>query len=352
MSKLPSVLIDPYVLCLSAYEGGDDGFDAFVEKITAWSELTARSDIEILFSEDCLLGMYEDNCYPNEYKIRSFYRANPKEYVDEQTLCTIVKTVLDSTPTLESRSKIKTVLFDEKTCQINPREIIERLQEKTQSSFKHCLNLFSLWNSLSDIEHVIGSNCDGFKDDFDGQLSINSTIHDAEYFGKGELQIDFPVSLDCHHPVCRCFDEILEQVDILDLWNNARDQDAVTDAINRQTLLLIKAGIPNNQSNYRLGTNLLDSLQGWNFSKRADWARNFIETCARIILQNPKNPIRPFWEDIDKKIRKIRNADGAKAYRTRITKKSEGFRLMFWKLSDGTIEFANVGSKNELIIYE
>lgn len=44
---------------------------------------------------------------------------------------------------------------------------------------------------------------------------------------------------------------------------------------------------------------------------------------------------------------RTRESDKAKAYRMHLTKSHEGFRLMFWRLEDGSIEFANVGPKFE-----
>ena len=35
------------------------------------------------------------------------------------------------------------------------------------------------------------------------------------------------------------------------------------------------------------------------------------------------------------------------AFRTHINKSNEALRLMFWKLNDGRLEFANVGPKGE-----
>ncbi|MBU3000984.1 hypothetical protein KO491_14155 [Roseovarius nubinhibens] len=44
---------------------------------------------------------------------------------------------------------------------------------------------------------------------------------------------------------------------------------------------------------------------------------------------------------------KIRPTDKAKARRVHLTSGHEGFRLMFWELTDGSLEFANVGPKFE-----
>jgi len=75
-----------------------------------------------------------------------------------------------------------------------------------------------------------------------------------------------------------------------------------------------------------------------------------IESCARIVLGVPKNPIKEFRINSkptsDQRVRH----DGSLAYRTHLTKKGAGLRLMIWIRPDGTFEFANMGDKDELEI--
>jgi hypothetical protein len=75
-----------------------------------------------------------------------------------------------------------------------------------------------------------------------------------------------------------------------------------------------------------------------------------VESCARIVLGIPKNPINEFRERVDGNAKQRKREDGALAFRTHLTKKGVGLRLMFWRHTDGTIEFANIGGKGELLI--
>jgi len=74
-----------------------------------------------------------------------------------------------------------------------------------------------------------------------------------------------------------------------------------------------------------------------------------IETCARIVIGYPKNELAPFRIDANSSKQRSRE-DGSRAFRTHLTKKGPGFRLMFWETPTGLIEFANVGDKDELVI--
>lgn len=135
-----------------------------------------------------------------------------------------------------------------------------------------------------------------------------------------------------------------------ELWDGAKDEQGVRDAIEFSIEELIEAAIDaDHREEYVLGSSFIDSLQAWGFGSRQDYAMLLVESCARIVLGQPKNEIKAFW--IDKKTKRQRKRDdGAFAYRTHLTKKGAGYRLMFWKRQDNTIEFANVGDKDELEI--
>lgn len=77
-----------------------------------------------------------------------------------------------------------------------------------------------------------------------------------------------------------------------------------------------------------------------------------IESCARIVLGIPKNTLNEFRENSKATSKQRVREDGALAFRTHLTKKGIGLRLMFWKKQNGTIEFANIGDKDELEICE
>ncbi|HOO49872.1 MAG TPA: hypothetical protein PLK94_01140, partial [Alphaproteobacteria bacterium] len=100
---------------------------------------------------------------------------------------------------------------------------------------------------------------------------------------------------------------------------------------------------------YTIGSNFLTSARKWGFDKNKSDANILIESCARIILDCPKNEVNVFRES-ENTDKQRKRADGALAFRTHLTKRGVGFRLMFWRHTDGKIEFANVGSKNELEI--
>ncbi len=63
------------------------------------------------------------------------------------------------------------------------------------------------------------------------------------------------------------------------------------------------------------------------------------ESCARIAFGNPKNALNE-WHAAELR-------PGWRAFRTHLTKRGPGYRLMFWRRPDKRIVFANVGPKRE-----
>lgn len=79
-----------------------------------------------------------------------------------------------------------------------------------------------------------------------------------------------------------------------------------------------------------------------------DHASVILETCARLLMDMPKNEVLPFLDAAPSKggKRQLHRADGARAFRTHITKSHEALRLMAWQNED-IWELANVGPKSD-----
>ena len=93
---------------------------------------------------------------------------------------------------------------------------------------------------------------------------------------------------------------------------------------------------------FQVGEQFLESAKRNGFGTRM----NVIDSCARILLDVPKNYIESFRVGADSYKQRFRG-DGAGTFRTHLTKDGPGYRLMFWQLKDGSLRFANVGPKPE-----
>lgn len=109
---------------------------------------------------------------------------------------------------------------------------------------------------------------------------------------------------------------------------------------------------PKTQMSYRVGQHFMASLCHNEASGTSRFATAVMESCARVLVGNPKYPVGPLKraDATGKKVPIVR-ADGAIAMRTQVNKSHEALRLMFWVDRNRTIELANVGPKFEFQIH-
>ena len=104
---------------------------------------------------------------------------------------------------------------------------------------------------------------------------------------------------------------------------------------------------------FSIGAHFFDSLKRWGASADGKLASSTLESCARVVARMPKSEINRFFRPSGQRNKTediTRSSDRAEAWRTHVSKDHEAIRLMFWRKSDGSIEFANIGAKSELEI--
>ena len=100
------------------------------------------------------------------------------------------------------------------------------------------------------------------------------------------------------------------------------------------------------RKSYAFGNDFLTSAQhaGYFASDGLSLNKHLAETCARIILAQPKSDLNTFQT-------KTIN-DNWKSLRTHLTERGRAYRLMLWQTPNGSVVFANIGVKAELAISE
>jgi hypothetical protein len=96
---------------------------------------------------------------------------------------------------------------------------------------------------------------------------------------------------------------------------------------------------------FTFGSEFISSAKACGFVGETGAKHLLCESCARILLGNPKNQERPFTC--------APLGENWGAFRSHLTKSGPAFRLMYWVHSSGHVVFANIGPKQELrISYE
>ena len=183
-------------------------------------------------------------------------------------------------------------------------------------------------------------------------IAVKADIHDIGLVSTdSQLKCTLPISISQRIPVVFSHEQLIESLDLWTVWDGASSEEAVRLCIDARVKNIISSGtIDDAICNFVIGEGFVASLHTWNADSRRDYAMVTVESCARIVLGIPKNPINEFRENAEGAATQRRRDNGALAFRTHLTKKGVGLRLMFWKCTDGTIEFANIGSKDELEI--
>jgi hypothetical protein len=140
--------------------------------------------------------------------------------------------------------------------------------------------------------------------------------------------------------------DFLESLDPEPVWRHAEDAVQLHLAI---SLELAKAhrlsldelplkGVPH----FCIGSEFLPSLRSHGALARGALANVVRVKCAQVMLSKPQAAPKPFNE--------TRSLDEAEGFRVHLSKDHAAFRLMYWARPDGSTEFANIGTKRELLI--
>ncbi len=347
--------VDPYLLCLPNPCHSLDQIEGFVNALLGWSEMLHRRDTCVLVSDSARIALLDDGEYPYPHRLRELLRKHSCEIADHETICRLAQSLVERTPSLEESYGVNAVLLDEKKTQVEPSVMVDRLKNKTRSAFIEMLVIVSVKQqamaSSMCTQTIIASVMGDSDSETDvSDIHLNSEVHEWSWIDKERHPLPaFPAVVAASMPVATSHDALLQQLGVWEVWDNAKNEEAAIDAINLCIEEIVASGVRQQRERFQLGARFLESARHWGFGSRSDYARLLIETCARIVLDVPKNTIEEFLE-AGSATRQRRRDDGALGFRTHLTKKGAGFRLMLWRLPDRMIEFANVGDKDELII--
>lgn len=355
MAAFPDIVVDPYLVCLPQASESLEQLEAFVENLLGWADLLNRGDVNVHFPSACLDGLVESGQYPYGHELKKMTSRFGATHLSEDLVCRVAQRVLDRTPTLEKRCSINIVVFDEQSYRVEPEVYITRLAEQIGWGLKHGLAVMACY------QHHNGSRTgfllasaksdpeEAFKDD---EVRVAAHVEEIDSLADAEDWANvLPTDIEEAVPVAFSRDSILEQLGTLRLWGDAESEQDAGDAIDTRVRELLATGTGDREhvKPYLLGAEFLRSVRANAFAARSDLAGILIDSCARIVIDVPKQEVEPFRVSENSAEQLVRT-DGARAWRTHLTKAGPGYRLMLWTLPNGSVEFANVGPKKELKI--
>jgi len=351
------VVIDPFLLCLPSPCDSLDRLEDFIAALVGWRGFLDRSDTCVLLSDSARVALNDDGEFPHRHRLVELIDKFECTFADANTISKVANAMLERTPALEEYFGIDAVLFDESSCEIVPALILDRLKPKCRSAFRDDLLIAGVKINEGVSEgpesSILVASGSWREELVPEDIAVKADVHDV-----GLLSTDVslknvpPFALLQGIPIAFSHEQLIESLGLWSIWDGASSEEAVRLSIEACIKNLISSGVSGDGAmEFEIGSGFVQSLHAWGADSRHDYAMVTIESCARIVLGIPKNDIVEFRESAKATAKqRSRTEDGALAFRTHLTKKGVGLRLMFWRRTDGTIEFANIGAKGELEI--
>lgn len=343
------IIVDPHLLCLPNPCTSEEQLEAFFDSLLKWKDLASDAEACTLFSRNALMALEDDNEYPYRHQLESLIAQFDLKFIDVKTVDDLVRGILNRAPSFEEHYAIDAVLIDASKFDILPSCFSARLKANSKKAFAELLTALSIarlmgGDALKNRSVFASSFCLCFS----GRIDVKSQVHDVSFTTDGCAFLhQLPYDITDSIPLSLNYDDLLSQLGLLRVWNNCEDTTAARSAITMRAKTVAKSETSATPLKpFTIGTCFCEAAQRW-----PDHATVIIEACARIVLGKPKNRVVEFRETVKSSSKqRIRTRDGALAYRTHLTGGKLALRLMLWVLKDGTIEFANVGVKAELVI--
>lgn len=361
MPESVNVFVDPHLITLPNPCQSVDDLERFITALLEWASAIEKDDINVLISQTALEALYNDGSYPYDYELRRLLQQFSAEegFIADEDVCSLVTNLLQKTPYLEERINIDDILYEESNCRVEPDVFLTRLTAQAADALQTCLVMLGLWQQTATSAGTTSTGCI-FATAQDStvetcpELTVQASIDLVIPFSENHLWVyTFPTQVDESFHICLGHSDILQQAGCFKLWNAGKTEAGARDAIDLRIQELIQQGSANPKqiAVYSLGSKFLTSAQQWGF-QRSDLAMILIDSCARILAGIPSKTVKPFRKSDNSPDQRQRTSDKALAWRNHLTKGGPGYRLMYWQKTTGEIEFANVGPKKELIIYE
>jgi len=262
----------------------------------------------------------------------------------------LVRGILNKAPFLEDYFGIDTVLIDESTFSVSPPCLSYRLKPNSRRAFAELLTTLGIVRLSCDPElrerKWLASSIGLCSTDHNIQFAAQ--VNDVSYVAT-ESVFPHPLPYDMEDTISLAlsYDDLLSRLGLSAVWNNCADESSAISTIDlfAQDIVKCETHKPAFRT-YTIGKHFCETARMW-----PGFSMTIVESCARIVLNKPKKSVEPFREEENMSSKqRVRKSDGALAFRTHLTGGGLALRLMLWVLKDGTIEFANVGVKAELVI--
>ncbi|MGJ4892829.1 hypothetical protein ACQR1Y_31880 [Bradyrhizobium sp. HKCCYLRH3099] len=344
-----SVVIEPALLAIPPLANSEDEVEAIVDRLAIWSAYAVRGSIlRIAQMTETAEVLGETNCFPSGPNVRSLLEMyNLDQVYSPNEVARLINTII------ERASFVKSITgFEVQSCETTDIEV-EQFQDPRLAAASA--------NAFATICSGINTNGMFLAAGFPGgdvARRFRAEVKEIDLNDSVDLLIEAPFSVNGDVSIARGPGCVCKALSSSDLWDSAKDAVDVHGAIKlKMYQLLAAAGNEaqiGNLPDFFVGSGFFNSLVGCQAGPNSKFGDNVLESCARVVLATPKNSLDPFVKGARSKSSDqwVRKRDGALAFRTHVTKSKEALRLIFWRTSNGSVEFANVSVHDDLTLLE
>jgi hypothetical protein len=349
------VLVDPHLLCIPNPCGSADQLEGFLTCLKGWIGFLDNDQVTVLLSDSVRFALADDGVYPDYNELKQLLMQVHVELFDIKSAWSLITTILSRAPCLEEHFGVLEVSHRQESMKCEPDAILSRLRDRCRRAFEADLVMAAIHlacvNSPDSTEIPVVAAVPFLAGLQPTSLNVDAEVIDILQVAEPPTYcLTLPTQIAEQIAIAFGPEAINESLTLWEEWKNAASEEAVFNTITRRVDELRAQGVGSGKQSFVLGPHFVESLQKWGASSRRDYAMVTVESCARIVLDVPKNEVKPFRVSEAANADQVSRDDKAVGFRTHLTKSGVGLRLMLWVHSDGTIEFANIGGKGELVI--
>ena len=335
------VLIDPYVIMIPPLYSSAHRVLSYVQGIETWVNATSYPFLKIFHPSACIGCLTNSDRFPSWENVARLLSIEGVVQYTVQDIVRLATRVFDLCEDIEGLLK-STAIVGELT--VMPKQFIDRLPQDVSELFCDYLARMVLQRDGGDpvlAEIYVGSvtGCETVG----GRITIRGTVTEALVDTGGPVLGPVPWVLYSELTVLTNREDILGYVEWGAVWG------LPSLAVEKGYYSTVPAGDRCRYAleDYNVGAKFIDTIVSLGLHSQAGRIRSIYETCALVACGRASvitgiNPRR-----LNKSTSR---ADGAVPMRADISQKGPGFRLMYWRCCDGSIELSRVNVHNDVSI--
>ena len=344
-----SLVLEPAVLAMPALSRDEVSITKAIETIVLLSEALRETDFDICLLSDAANYLAEADLYPVSRSIdQSLADSGLSHVFTTEDIRRSIQNILQQAKRLESTSGVEFLVPE--VMQAEPDVLSARTHNSLKESLEVTLAHVALLMQKTSKSNVSVLMADRFAGE-EIRLSTDITEITPVFQGHDKLQ-----NLVCTIALVESASSFGEGLDADELWQIAENETEMRAAISVKACKLRKTSgctaPKENCDGFAIGSSFCATMHRCQSMPSGKYGTLTFESIARLVAKSPTELPKKLYKlsDTGDRVDVVRD-DGAIGWRLHVTKSGEGIRLMFWRLRNASIEFANVGPKNDVDIH-